>query len=69
MAERCGQNDMILTPRDLLSHIILPEMCCALLRLEDWVAGAGLSEAKEAPGFRAIALQPRPRTNQNLTMH
>jgi hypothetical protein len=26
----------------------------------DWVAGAGLSGAKEAPGFRAAALQPRP---------
>ena len=32
------------------------------VRHEDcgWVAGSGLSEAKEAPGFLAIAREPRP---------
>jgi hypothetical protein len=35
--------------------------CCFISRtLMDRVAGAGLSGAKEAPGFRAAALQPRP---------
>ena len=34
-----------------------------------WVAGAGLSEAKEAPGFRASALQPRPPESPVLTGH
>ena len=33
------------------------------------MAGAGLSEAKEAPGFRASALQLRPPENQVLTEH
>ncbi|HQX52279.1 MAG TPA: hypothetical protein PLY87_14375 [Planctomycetaceae bacterium] len=28
-----------------------------------WVAGVGLSGAKETPAFRAIALQPRPPIN------
>ena len=32
-----------------------------------WVAGVGLSEAKEAPGFQAGALQPRPPQNTALT--
>ncbi len=35
---------------------------------ENGVAVAGLSEAKEAPGFRAGALQPRPPTNLLLTV-
>ena len=35
----------------------------------DWVAGAGLSGAKEAPGFRAGAFQPRPPINPLLTEH
>ena len=36
-------------------------------RIAGWVAGAGLSEAKEAPGFRASALQPRPPNITDLT--
>ncbi len=35
--------------------------------LMDRVAGAGLSGAKEAAGFRAGALQPRPPFDQLLT--
>ncbi len=35
--------------------------------LMDWVAEAGHSGAKEAPGFRAGALQPRSPINQWLT--
>ncbi len=38
----------------------LSETCFVTLALMDRVAGAGLSGAKEAPGFRASALQPRP---------
>ena len=33
------------------------------------VAGAGLSGAKEAPGFRAGVLQPRPPIKPLLTKH
>ncbi len=36
--------------------------------LMDRVAGAGLSGAKEAPGFRASALQPRPPPNSLVTV-
>ncbi len=32
----------------------------------DRVAGAGLSGAKEAPGFRGSALQPRPPINLSI---
>ena len=35
----------------------------------DRVAGAGLSEAKEAPGFRAAALQAWPPINPWMTEH
>jgi|GEM_PF-3259664 len=35
----------------------------------DRVAGVGLSGAKETPGFRAIALQPRPPINARVTVH
>ena len=34
--------------------------CFVTTQFSDRVAGAGLSGAKEAPGFRAGALQPRP---------
>jgi hypothetical protein len=34
--------------------------CFVTIRNWCWVAGAGPSRAKEAPGFRAGALQPRP---------
>ena len=37
--------------------------------LMDRVAGAGLSGAKETPGFRASALQPRPPINPLVTEH
>ena len=33
------------------------------LTLKFWAAGAGLSGAKEVPGFRTATHQPRPTTN------
>jgi hypothetical protein len=43
--------------------------CFVKARIAGWVAGAGLSGAKEAPGFRTIALQPRPPEDEDLTAH
>ncbi len=49
--------------------VVLTSWCLVSRALLDWVAGAGLSGAKEAPGFRAGALQPRPPINPTLTEH
>ena len=49
-------------------HGIIPPSH-STLALMDQVAGAGLSGAQEAPGFRAGALQPRPPINPLLTEH
>ena len=46
-----------------------PYKCSVSCALMDRVAGAGPSGAKEAPGFRASALQPRPPINPLLTEH
>jgi hypothetical protein len=42
---------------------------CVTLALMDRVPGAGQSGAKQAPGFRANPLQPRPPINPLVTEH
>ena len=54
---------------DSIQDLLQRHQCSVSGALMDRVAGAGLSGAKEAPGFRAGALQPRPPINPLLTEH
>ncbi len=43
--------------------------CFVTIKHWCWLAGAGQTIAKEAPGFRASALQPRPPLIQTISKH
>ena len=45
---------------------VMNTRCRVQLINQDWVAGAGLNEVKEAPGFRVNALQPQAREKNSL---